>query len=96
MSWNPSDETVQILEGLRTQYEEFHGIRFTSSGLKTAAELAHRYLHDRKLPDKAIDLIDEAAAAAKLKGFKACGCRRYRARRSVHRSNPTQASQQKR
>ena len=66
-------ETVQILEGLRTQYEEFHGIRFTSAGLKTAAELAHRHLHDRKLPDKAIDLIDEAAAAAKLKGLKRVG-----------------------
>jgi ATP-dependent Clp protease ATP-binding subunit ClpA len=66
-------ETVQILAGLKERYEEFHGVHFTAAGLKSAAELAHRHLHDRRLPDKAIDLIDEAAAATKLKGLKRVG-----------------------
>jgi ATP-dependent Clp protease ATP-binding subunit ClpA len=61
-------ETIQVLQGLRSRYEEFHGVTYTSKSLQTAAELASRYLHDRRLPDKAIDLIDEAGAALKLKG----------------------------
>jgi ATP-dependent Clp protease ATP-binding subunit ClpA len=62
------DETIKVLQGLRSRYEEFHGVTYTGKALHTAAELASRYLHDRKLPDKAIDLIDEAGAALKLKG----------------------------
>jgi ATP-dependent Clp protease ATP-binding subunit ClpA len=62
------DETVQVLQGLRSRYEEFHGVVYTSKALRAAADLSSRYLHDRKLPDKAIDLIDEAGAALKLKG----------------------------
>jgi ATP-dependent Clp protease ATP-binding subunit ClpA len=62
------EETVKVLQGLRSRYEEFHGVTYTGKSLHTAAELSSRYLHDRKLPDKAIDLIDEAGAALKLKG----------------------------
>jgi ATP-dependent Clp protease ATP-binding subunit ClpA len=60
------EDTVKILEGLRKQYEEFHGVRYTDEALRAAAELGAKYLHDRKLPDKAIDLIDESGAAKKL------------------------------
>jgi ATP-dependent Clp protease ATP-binding subunit ClpA len=60
------DDTVKILQGLRKQYEEFHGVRYTDEALRAAAELGAKYLHDRKLPDKAIDLIDESGAAKKL------------------------------
>ncbi len=60
------EDTVKILEGLRKQYEEFHGVRYTGEALQAAAELGAKYLHDRKLPDKAIDLIDETGAAKKL------------------------------
>jgi ATP-dependent Clp protease ATP-binding subunit ClpA len=61
------EETVKVLAGLRARYEEFHGVRYTKKALNTAAELSSRYLNDRRLPDKAIDLIDEAGAALKLK-----------------------------
>jgi ATP-dependent Clp protease ATP-binding subunit ClpA len=60
------EDTIKILEGLRKQYEEFHGVRYTSEAIRAAAELSSKYLHDRKLPDKAIDLIDETGAAKKL------------------------------
>jgi ATP-dependent Clp protease ATP-binding subunit ClpA len=60
------EDTVKILQGLRKQYEDFHGVRYTDAALKAAAELGAKYLHDRKLPDKAIDLIDETGAAKKL------------------------------
>src|SRR6185369_15428897 len=62
------DETVQVLRGLRSRYEEFHGVVYTNKALQAAADLSARYLHDRKLPDKAIDLIDEAGATLKLRG----------------------------
>jgi ATP-dependent Clp protease ATP-binding subunit ClpA len=60
------EDTKKILEGLRPQYEEFHGVKFTPEAIAAAAELASKYMHDKKLPDKAIDLLDEAGAAAKL------------------------------
>ncbi len=60
------DETRRILEGLRARYEEFHGISYADAALDAAAQLAARYLRDKKLPDKAIDLLDESGAAAKL------------------------------
>jgi ATP-dependent Clp protease ATP-binding subunit ClpA len=66
-------ETIKVLAGLRARYEEFHGVSYTDKALKTAAELASRYLNDRRLPDKAIDLIDEAGAALKLKRRRASG-----------------------
>ncbi|MCC6750066.1 MAG: ATP-dependent Clp protease ATP-binding subunit ClpA [Deltaproteobacteria bacterium] len=64
------EETVQILEGLRTKYEAHHGVRYTKEALRTAAELSSRYLQEKKLPDKAIDLLDEAGAAARLAAQK--------------------------
>ena len=60
------DETVKILEGLKSRFEEHHKIKYTRQALKTAAELTERYINDRHLPDKAIDVIDEAGAAQKL------------------------------
>jgi ATP-dependent Clp protease ATP-binding subunit ClpA len=60
------EDTVKILEGLRKQYEEFHGVRYRDEAIRAAAELSAKYLHDRKMPDKAIDLIDETGAARKL------------------------------
>ena len=66
-------DTVKILLGLRSRYEEHHGIRYTRAALVSAAELAGRHLRDRKLPDKAIDLMDEAGATAALAGRKKVG-----------------------
>ena len=60
------DETVKILEGLKSRFEQHHDIKYTHQALKTAAELTERYINDRHLPDKAIDVIDEAGAAQKL------------------------------
>ena len=59
-------DTVKILSGLKTTYEDHHDVRFTQAALKTAVELSARYISDRKLPDKAIDVIDEAASAQML------------------------------
>ena len=61
------EETVKILEGLRPRYEEFHNVSYTTIELKAAAELADRFIHGRPLPDKAIDVIDEAAARLRLR-----------------------------
>lgn len=61
-----AEETLLILKGLKSRYEEHHHIRYTDPALKHAIDLSTRYLHDRKLPDKAIDVIDEAGAAQRL------------------------------
>ena len=61
------NETFTILKGLRSQYEEHHQVKYTDKALKSAAELSARYISDRFLPDKAIDVIDEAGAALMLK-----------------------------
>jgi len=66
-------ETTLILKGLRKHYEEFHKVKYTDEALEAAAKLSDRYLRDRRLPDKAIDLVDEAGAAARLahgEGYK--------------------------
>ena len=60
------DETVEILKGLRSRYEEHHGVKYTDEALASAAQLAAKHLTDRHLPDKAIDVVDEAGAAHKL------------------------------
>jgi ATP-dependent Clp protease ATP-binding subunit ClpA len=60
------EETVLILKGLQPRYEEFHKVKYSEAAIEAAANLAQRYLHDRKLPDKAIDLMDESGADAKL------------------------------
>ncbi len=57
------DDSIKILNGLKPYFEKHHEIRFTSEAIKSAVDLAARYIHDRKLPDKAIDVIDEAGAA---------------------------------
>jgi ATP-dependent Clp protease ATP-binding subunit ClpA len=59
-------ETIQILQGLKPRYEEFHGVTYTTEAIEAAATLADRHLRDKKMPDKAIDLMDEAGADAKL------------------------------
>lgn len=59
-------DAVLILRGLKEQYETHHGVSFTDEAIKGAVELSARFIHDRKLPDKAIDVIDETAAAQKL------------------------------
>lgn len=60
------DETYQILKGLKKFYEAHHGVRYSNESLKTASELAGKYINDRFLPDKAIDVIDEVGASVKL------------------------------
>jgi len=64
----PVNETVKILKGLRSRYEEHHGIVYTDPALKAAAELSAKFINDRYLPDKAIDVIDEAGAYIRLTG----------------------------
>ncbi len=60
------EETITILKGLKGRFEEFHKVRFTNGALRSAAELSGRYINDRYLPDKAIDVIDEAGANRRL------------------------------
>jgi len=59
------EDTISILRGLKERYEVFHGVKITDSALVAAATLSHRYITDRFLPDKAIDLVDEACALIK-------------------------------
>lgn len=70
------EETRAILTGLKSRYEEHHGVRFSGPALRAAAELAARYINDRFLPDKAIDVLDEVGASLRLEG-------KARRRRSV-------------
>ncbi len=60
------EQTIQILRGLKSKFEEHHGVRYSSAALVAAAELSARHINDRHLPDKAIDVIDEAGAAQRL------------------------------
>jgi ATP-dependent Clp protease ATP-binding subunit ClpA len=60
------DDTIKILKGLKVYYEEFHKLKYTDEAIKTAVELSAKYITDRKLPDKAIDVIDEAGASQML------------------------------
>ena len=59
-------ETIEILKGLKTRFEQHHGVKYAPAALTSAAELAARFINDRHLPDKAIDVIDEAGAAQKI------------------------------
>ena len=59
-------DTLKILKGIKTYYEDFHKLRYTNEALKAAVDLSARYINDRKLPDKAIDIIDEAGASQML------------------------------
>ncbi len=65
------EETIQILNGLRSRFEEHHEVTYTPEALRVAAELAERYITDRFLPDKAIDVIDEAGARTRLQAASA-------------------------
>ncbi len=67
------DEAVEIIKGLRSYYEAHHGVRYTPAALRAAVELSSRHINDRFLPDKAIDVIDEAGAVRKLAGTAAKG-----------------------
>ncbi len=60
------DDAIKILRGLKPYYEDYHGVRYTAEALRAAVELSARYINDRKLPDKAIDVIDEVGAAQML------------------------------
>ncbi|MCZ4354525.1 ATP-dependent Clp protease ATP-binding subunit ClpA [Roseovarius aestuarii] len=60
------EDTVKILKGVKSYFEDHHSVKYTSDAIKTAVELSARYINDRKLPDKAIDVIDEAGAAQHL------------------------------
>lgn len=60
------EDTIKILKGLKTYYEDFHKLRYTGDAIKAAVELSAKYITDRKLPDKAIDIIDEAGASQML------------------------------
>lgn len=65
--YEPSiEDTIKILKGLKPYFEEHHNVRYTAESLKTAVELAARYINDRKLPDKALDVIDEVGASRML------------------------------
>src|ERR1041384_8421927 len=65
------EETVGILNGLKSYYEEYHGVKYSPDAIRVAAEMSAKYMHDRFLPDKAIDVLDEAGAALKLKATSA-------------------------
>src|SRR5262249_50240339 len=60
------EDTYLILRGLKSAYEEHHGVTYTDNALRAAAELSAKHINDRQLPDKAIDVIDEAAASIRL------------------------------
>ncbi len=62
------NETYEILKGLKSKYEDYHNVKYSSKGLKCAAELSARYINERYLPDKAIDVMDEAGANLKIYG----------------------------
>ena len=64
------DETIQILKGLKEQYENFHQVKYSHESLKEAVDLSIKHIRDRRLPDKAIDIIDEVGAFLSLKGGK--------------------------
>lgn len=64
-----TDETIKILEGIRDKYEAHHNVKITKEAIKSAVELSVRYINDRFLPDKAIDLIDEAASRVKMRTY---------------------------
>ncbi|MDO4620870.1 MAG: ATP-dependent Clp protease ATP-binding subunit [Lachnospiraceae bacterium] len=64
------EQSVEILKGLRPYYEEHHSVRIADEALTAAVKLSERYINDRRLPDKAIDLIDEAASKVRISGFR--------------------------
>ena len=65
------EEAVRILEGIKGKYEDHHHVQITPEAIEAAVRLSSRYINDRNLPDKAIDLIDEASASARLSALDA-------------------------
>ena len=63
------EETIEILKGIRDKYEAHHNVKITDEAIKAAVELSTRYINDRFLPDKAIDLVDEAASRVKMRTY---------------------------
>ncbi|MDO5714187.1 MAG: ATP-dependent Clp protease ATP-binding subunit [Tissierellia bacterium] len=63
-------DSIEILEGLRDKYEAHHGVKITDEAIKAAVELSHRYINDRFLPDKAVDVIDEAASKLRVRSYE--------------------------
>jgi ATP-dependent Clp protease ATP-binding subunit ClpA len=88
------EETYQILRGLKTRFEEHHDVKYADKALRAAVELSARYINDRHLPDKAIDVIDEAGASQRLlpvaKRKKGDQRRRYRNDHRQDRPHPAQ------
>ena len=78
-----NDECVAILEGLRDRYETYHGVTYADGTLKLIVELSARYMNDRRLPDKAIDVLDEAGVMARLENLKEV--RQYHVERTIAR-----------
>lgn len=66
------EETIRILQGIKSRYEEYHHVTYSEESLRGAAELSYKYINDRKLPDKAIDIIDEAGAIANMVAEDSC------------------------
>ena len=60
------EDAIDIMQGLKPYFEEFHNVKYTNEAIKAAVELSARYINDRKLPDKAIDVVDESGASQKL------------------------------
>ena len=65
-----NEDTIKILKGLKSRFEDYHGLKYSDEAIDCAVELSSRYMSDKKLPDKAIDVIDETGAAMKLKASK--------------------------
>ena len=80
------EETYQILQGLKTRYEEYHQVSYTEGALKAAVELSAKYINDRHLPDKAIDVIDEAGAFTRILPVQRPGHLQPDAYRGGHRA----------
>ncbi len=88
------EECLEILKGLKERYETHHNVRYTAAALEAAVNLSARYLTDARLPDKAIDLIDEAGARRRLRGFDPSQGTDSRASRPVEKSKKTQGKRQ--
>ena len=78
-------ETVEILRGLKSRFEEHHSIEYSDEALRAAAELSSKHINDRHLPDKAIDVIDEAGANCRLQPESSAAAHRRRAAHPEHR-----------
>jgi len=85
-------ETIEILKGLRPKYEEFHGVRYSDDTIAACVQLSHRYIQDRFLPDKAIDLLDESGAKLNLRASES-GHGQIQARLEKIRGEKDQATQ---